>query len=105
MATPTYSPPRAPRPARPLPLREMTPRSATAQRPLDAPHPPQSPATSRTRRRFLAGSLSLLIVAGVFGLAFPRISSYGQQWHTIAALTWPGMLLVAAAAAGSLCAT
>jgi hypothetical protein len=32
------------------------------------------------------GSLSLLIVACVFGLAFLRISSYGRQWHSIAAL-------------------
>jgi uncharacterized protein (TIRG00374 family) len=41
----------------------------------------------------------------VFGLVFPHISSYSQQWRAIAALTWPGMLLVAAAAAGSLAAT
>ena len=74
-------------------------------RPLIAPHPPQAPTASGTRRRLLASSLSLLIVGGVFGLVFPRISSYGQQWRAIAALTWPGMLLVAAAASGSLAAT
>jgi uncharacterized protein (TIRG00374 family) len=75
---------------------------------MTAPAYPASraqPSASRTRRRILAGSLALLIVAGVFGLAFPRISAYGQQWHAIAALTWPGMLLVTAAAAGSLAAT
>lgn len=78
---------------------------ADVRRPVDTPHPPQAPTTSSTRRRLLAGSLSLMIVVAVFGLAFPRISSYGQQWRVIAALTWPGMLLVAAAAAGSLAAT
>jgi uncharacterized protein (TIRG00374 family) len=59
----------------------------------------------RTRRRLLVGSLSLLIIVGAFGLAFPRISSYSRQWHAITALTGPGMLLVAIAAAGSLAAT
>jgi putative heme transporter len=57
------------------------------------------------QRTILAGTLTLLIVAGVFGLAFPRIASYGQQWRAIAALTWPGILLVTIAAAGSLAAT
>ncbi len=62
-------------------------------------------ASAPGRRRILAGTLTLLIVAGVFGLAFPRIASYGQQWHAIAGLTWAGILLVTVAAAGSLTAT
>lgn len=78
---------------------------ADVRRPLGAPHLPQAATPSSTRRRLLAGSLSLLIAVGVFGFAFPRISSYGQQWRAIAALTWPGLLLVAAAAAASLAAT
>lgn len=86
MAAPTYSAP-------------------GVRRPLGAPHPPPEPTASGTRRRLLAGSLSLLIVAGVFGFAFPHISSYGHQWRAIAALTWPGMLLVAATAAVSLATT
>lgn len=93
----------APAPAPPLP--GMASRPAAAPRPEGEPHRPQAPSASRRRRRLLVGSLSLLIVAGVFGLALPRISSYGQQWHSIAALTWPGMLLVATAAAGSLATT
>lgn len=83
----------------------MSPRPAAAPPPLSVPHPQQAPPTPRRRRGFLAGTLSLLIVGGVFGLTFPRISSYAQQWHTITALTWPGLLLVSAAAAGSLAAT
>ncbi len=67
-------------------------------------HPPEDSAPG-WRRRILAGTLTLLIVAGVFGLAFPRIASYGQQWRAIAALTWPGILLVIVAATGSLAAT
>ncbi len=47
----------------------------------------------------------MLIVAGVFGLALPRISSYGQEWRSVTAMTWPGILLVSSAAAGSLVAT
>jgi uncharacterized membrane protein YbhN (UPF0104 family) len=69
------------------------------------PQPLQAAPASRRRRGFLTGSLSLLIVVGVFGLTFPRISSYAQQWRTITALTWPGVLLITAAAAGSLAAT
>jgi uncharacterized membrane protein YbhN (UPF0104 family) len=47
----------------------------------------------------------VLIVAGVFGLAFPRIAAYGQEWRSVTAMTWPGIVLMAIAAAGSLAAT
>jgi putative heme transporter len=57
------------------------------------------------RRRILLGALSVLIVAGVFGLALPRISSYGQEWHTVTAMTLLGTVLVISATAGSLAAT
>jgi len=53
----------------------------------------------------LVGSLSLLVTAVVFGLAFPRIASYGQEWHAVAAMTAREVLLVAAAAAASLVAS
>ena len=66
----------------------------------------REPASARTRgRRFLFGALSVLTVAGVFGFALPRISSYGQEWHSITAMTWPGIVLVTIATAGSLAAT
>ena len=57
------------------------------------------------RRRVLLATLSVLIVAGVFGLAFPRISSYGQEWHTVTAMTWPGIVLVSGTTAFSMVAT
>lgn len=79
----------------------------TAAQPAGAGQIRPQPASARTRgrRRFLAGALSVLIIAGVFGLALPRISSYGQEWRSVAAMTWPGILLVSSAAAGSLAAT
>jgi putative heme transporter len=83
-------------PALQAPLRTVE----TEQVPL-----PAAPARTSGRRRFLLGTLSVLIVAGVFGLAFPRISSYGREWHTVTAMTWPGIVLVFIATAGSLAAT
>jgi uncharacterized membrane protein YbhN (UPF0104 family) len=65
----------------------------------------RAPARRPGRRRVLLATLSVLIVAGVFGLAFPRISSYGQEWHTVTAMTWPGIVLVSGATAFSLVAT
>jgi putative heme transporter len=110
MATLTDPPSRAPHLAPALPPPALPPpalaaRSAAAPPLTSVPHLPQPRAASRKRRGLLAGSLSLLIVVGVFGLTFPRISSYAQQWRTITALTWPGVLLVTIAAAGSLAAT
>ena len=71
---------------------------------LDAQAQPAS-VKSGGRRRLLAGALSVLIVAAVFGLAFPRIASYGQEWRSLNAMTWPGIVLMSLAAAGSLVAT
>lgn len=68
------------------------------------PVPPAS-ARARGRRRFLVGALSVLIVASVFGFALPRISSYGQEWHAVTGMTWPGIVLVTTATVGSLAAT
>jgi uncharacterized membrane protein YbhN (UPF0104 family) len=66
----------------------------------------REPASARARgRKFLFGTLSVLTIAAVFGLALPRISSYGRVWHTVTAMTWPGMMLVAIATAVSLAAT
>lgn len=66
---------------------------------------PASSGRGRAGRRLFFGALSVLIVAGVFGLALPRISSYGQEWRSLTAMTWPGIALVVGATAGSLAAT
>jgi putative heme transporter len=82
---------------------------AASAAPLIHAVPPSAaqPASARTRRRrtILIGSLSVLIVAGVFGLAFPRIASYGQEWRSIIAMTWPAILLVTGTGVASLVAT
>jgi uncharacterized membrane protein YbhN (UPF0104 family) len=79
----------------------------TPTRTADAAQERLAPASARARRgrKFLVGTLSVLIVAGVFGLALPRVSSYGREWHTVTAMTWPGIVLVISATAGSLAAT
>ena len=68
------------------------------------PVPPAASARPRGRR-ILVAALSALIVAGVFGLALPRISSYGQEWRTVTSMRWPEIALITAATAGSLVAT
>jgi putative heme transporter len=80
-----------------------------AQPPRSAPQAagavqPRS-AGARRQRTIAAGSLSVLIVVAVFGLALPRLSSYGQEWRSVTAMTWPAILLVTGAGAGSLVAT
>ncbi len=74
--------------------------AGTCQAPL-----PTASGRAPRRRRLIFGALSVLLVAGVFGVALPRISSYGQEWHSLTAMTWPGMTLVISATAGSLAAT
>lgn len=47
----------------------------------------------------------MLIVVVIFGVALPRIASYGQEWHAVAAMTSREILLITAAAVGSLSAS
>ena len=63
-----------------------------------------SPSRS-ARRRIIAGALSVLIVAGVFGFAFPRMASYGGVWASLEAMSWPAILLIGAAVAANQLAT
>lgn len=53
----------------------------------------------------MVSTLSLLIVAGVFGFAFPHFASYGGVWAILAAMSWPQIALIGAAFAASLLAT
>jgi uncharacterized membrane protein YbhN (UPF0104 family) len=45
---------------------------------------------------------SAAIVAAIFGFALPRFASYRSVWASMGAMTWPQMLLLAAAAAASM---
>ena len=62
----------------------------------------QQPATARLRpaRTILRGAVSAAIVAAIFGFALPRFASYRSVWASLGAMTWPQVLLVAAAAEG-----
>src|SRR5579859_731142 len=64
----------------------------------------QQPATARPRpgRAILRGAASAAIIGAVFGFALPRFASYRSVGASMAAMTWPQVLLVAAAAAASM---
>jgi putative heme transporter len=48
------------------------------------------------------GAASAAIIAAVFGFALPHVASYRSVWASMAAMTWPQVLLVGAAAAASM---
>jgi uncharacterized protein (TIRG00374 family) len=50
--------------------------------------PPRRSTGSRRWRRALPALLGLAVVAGVFGLALPRIASYGDVLAVVSGLTW-----------------
>jgi hypothetical protein len=64
----------------------------------------QQSAAARPRpgRTILRGAASAAIVAAIFGFALPRFASYRSVWASMGAMTWPQVLLVAAAAAASM---
>lgn len=53
----------------------------------------------------LAGALSILVVAGVFGFALPRIASYGAVWDSLRAMPAPWLGVIAIAVVASLVTT
>jgi putative heme transporter len=56
------------------------------------------------RRVILRAAVPAALIAAVFGLALPRVASYGAVWASIDAMTWPYSLLVGAAAVASMVA-
>src|SRR2546421_5019562 len=57
------------------------------------------------RRRLLAGTLSVLIVAGVFAFALPRVASYGAVWDSLRSMTWPWLGVIGLTMVASLVTT
>jgi uncharacterized membrane protein YbhN (UPF0104 family) len=53
-------------------------------------------------RAILRAAVPAALIAAAFGLALPRVASYGAVWASIDAMTWPYALLVGAAAAASM---
>ena len=56
----------------------------------------------RRGRTVLRTAASAILIAATFGFAIPRIASYRSVWASIHLMTWPHILLVAAAAAASM---
>jgi len=55
-------------------------------------------------RVILRAAVPAALIAAVFGLALPRVASYGAVWASIESTTWPYTLLVGAAAVASMVA-
>ena len=51
------------------------------------------------------GTLSVLIVAGVFGFALPRVASYGAVWDSLRSMTWPWLGVIGLTMVASLVTT
>ena len=56
----------------------------------------------RRGRKIVRTAASAILIAATFGFAIPRIASYRSVWATIHMMTWPHLLIVAAAAAASM---
>ena len=67
----------------------------------------QQPAAARPRpgREIFRTAGSVVLVAAIFDFAVPHFASYRSVWASMGAMTWPQVLLVAAAAAASMAAT
>ncbi len=82
-----------------------------ATRPVPVPAVPETaPGPAGTRaarpwRRLLAGVLSILVIAGVFGFALPRFASYAAVWGSLQAISLPWLAVIAAAVVASLVTT
>ena len=59
----------------------------------------------RSGREIFRNAGSVVLVAAIFGFAVPHFASYRSVWASMGAMTWPQVLLVAAAAAASMAST
>lgn len=77
--------------------------AASPADPQTAVKPPGGRVRTLSRsRRLLAGGLSILIIAGVFGFALPRFASYSAVWGSLRAMSLPWLGVIAGALAASL---
>ncbi len=86
------------------------PAVTVAAEPAARPQPPKPgpPPAGRRRlraRKIVVSGVSVLIVAGVFGFAFPHFASYGGVGGVLAGMSWLPLALIAAAFAASQLAT
>jgi putative heme transporter len=59
----------------------------------------------RSGREIFRTAGPVVLVAAIFGFAVPHFASYRSVWASMGAMTWPQVLLVAAAAAASMAFT
>ena len=59
----------------------------------------------RSGREIFRTGVSAAVIAAIFGFAVPHFASYRSVWASMGAMTWPQLLLVAAAAAASMVST
>jgi hypothetical protein len=91
-------------PFRSVCARQSDPMTAIADPPAAAITGQGRPGARPGRKIFrTAGSVAL--VAAIFGFAVPHFASYRSVWASMHAMTWPQILLVAAAAAASMITT
>ncbi len=57
---------------------------------------------ARPSRRLLAGTISVLVIGGVFGFALPRFASYAAVWGSLRAVSLPWLAVIAVAVTASL---
>jgi uncharacterized membrane protein YbhN (UPF0104 family) len=65
----------------------------------------QGRSRPRSGREIFRTAASAAVIAAVFGFAVPHFASYRSVWASLGAMTWPQVLLVAAAAAASMVST
>jgi uncharacterized membrane protein YbhN (UPF0104 family) len=63
---------------------------------------PATAGPARRGRKIIRTAASAILIAATFGFAIPRIASYRSVWASIQMMTWPHIVLIAAAAAASL---
>jgi putative heme transporter len=59
----------------------------------------------RSGREIFRTAGSVVLVGAIFGFAVPHFASYRSVWASMAAMTWPQVVLVAAAAVASMVST
>ncbi len=88
---------------RPAAAADTGPHPGVARQPEPA-QPQAAEPTPRPRRgrKILRTAVSAALIAATFGFALPHFASYRSVWASVYAMTWPHVLLVAAAAAVSM---
>jgi putative heme transporter len=83
-------------------LQEQPAAAATGPGEAVLPVPVTTGTRPRRGRKVLRTAVSAALIVATFGFALPHFASYHSVWASIVAMTWPQVLLVAAAAVASM---